>query len=119
MLFFFLMIRRPPRSTLFPSTPLFRSTSGAEFLGSRSFHRDRLDEPVLPLQEARDSVQRAAVRAGLEADAIGHDVTHVRIAHQDLPKRPESRGGAEEPPAARCVPLPHEYEAAGPGRRRR
>src|SRR3989441_1957672 len=25
VLFFFLMIRRPPRSTLFPSTPLFRS----------------------------------------------------------------------------------------------
>src|SRR2546425_8934631 len=25
--FFFLMIRRPPRSTLFPSTPLFRSRS--------------------------------------------------------------------------------------------
>src|SRR3712207_6918580 len=27
--FFFLMIRRPPRSTLFPSTTLFRSTAGA------------------------------------------------------------------------------------------
>src|SRR5256885_8734146 len=27
--FFFLMIRRPPRSTLFPSTTLFRSTSTA------------------------------------------------------------------------------------------
>src|ERR1039457_1180891 len=27
-LFFFLMIRRPPRSTLFPYTTLFRSTSG-------------------------------------------------------------------------------------------
>src|SRR5260221_7478926 len=26
--FFFLMIRRPPRSTLFPYTTLFRSTSG-------------------------------------------------------------------------------------------
>src|SRR5256886_16297760 len=26
-LFFFLMIRRPPRSTLFPYTPLFRSLS--------------------------------------------------------------------------------------------
>src|SRR3712207_7294515 len=25
LLFFFLMIRRPPRSTLFPNTPLFRS----------------------------------------------------------------------------------------------
>src|SRR2546426_5948799 len=27
-LFFFLMIRRPPRSTLFPYTTLFRSTGG-------------------------------------------------------------------------------------------
>src|SRR5258708_36423497 len=29
VLFFFLMIRRPPRSTLFPYTTLFRSSSGA------------------------------------------------------------------------------------------
>src|SRR2546426_3716477 len=28
MMFFFLMIRRPPRSTLFPYTTLFRSTDG-------------------------------------------------------------------------------------------
>src|SRR2546422_4275046 len=28
MFFFFLMIRRPPRSTLFPYTTLFRSTGG-------------------------------------------------------------------------------------------
>src|SRR2546429_7150363 len=28
VLFFFLMIRRPPRSTLFPYTTLFRSTGG-------------------------------------------------------------------------------------------
>ena len=28
MLFFFLMIRRPPRSTLFPYTTLFRSMPG-------------------------------------------------------------------------------------------
>src|SRR3712207_7728309 len=28
MFFFFLMIRRPPRSTLFPSTTLFRSEPG-------------------------------------------------------------------------------------------
>src|SRR5216683_3923916 len=31
--FFFLMIRRPPRSTLFPYTTLFRSRSGAEHDG--------------------------------------------------------------------------------------
>src|SRR3712207_7287829 len=29
MMFFFLMIRRPPRSTLFPYTTLFRSTPAA------------------------------------------------------------------------------------------
>src|SRR3712207_8697347 len=29
ILFFFLMIRRPPRSTLFPYTTLFRSAAGA------------------------------------------------------------------------------------------
>src|SRR3712207_9523925 len=29
MIFFFLMIRRPPRSTLFPYTTLFRSISAA------------------------------------------------------------------------------------------
>src|SRR2546422_5417195 len=29
-IFFFLMIRRPPRSTLFPYTTLFRSVAGAE-----------------------------------------------------------------------------------------
>src|SRR3712207_9034723 len=33
ILFFFLMIRRPPRSTLFPYTTLFRSGRGARPLG--------------------------------------------------------------------------------------
>src|SRR5438445_7551337 len=32
--FFFLMIRRPPRSTLFPYTTLFRSVFGAGGIGS-------------------------------------------------------------------------------------
>src|SRR2546428_9508923 len=33
MVFFFLMIRRPPRSTLFPYTTLFRSHPGKGFAG--------------------------------------------------------------------------------------
>src|SRR3712207_9370915 len=33
ILFFFLMIRRPPRSTLFPYTTLFRSNLAAEIKG--------------------------------------------------------------------------------------
>ena len=32
-MFFFLMIRRPPRSTLFPYTTLFRSISNRQFPG--------------------------------------------------------------------------------------
>src|SRR6266478_7829480 len=31
--FFFLMIRRPPRSTLFPYTTLFRSPPGRQYVG--------------------------------------------------------------------------------------
>src|SRR5450432_4698820 len=33
LFFFFLMIRRPPRSTLFPYTTLFRSHDAENFLG--------------------------------------------------------------------------------------
>src|SRR5690242_21434425 len=33
--FFFLLIRRPPRSTLFPYTTLFRSVAGEEFFQGR------------------------------------------------------------------------------------
>src|SRR2546427_4634362 len=34
LLFFFLMIRRPPRSTLFPYTTLFRSCAHPVFIGA-------------------------------------------------------------------------------------
>src|ERR1039457_2409259 len=39
-LFFFLMIRRPPRSTLFPYTTLFRSPESACGCDDHSGHRD-------------------------------------------------------------------------------
>src|SRR6266536_5773004 len=38
--FFFLMIRRPPRSTLFPYTTLFRSSRGALCLRVLGRHRE-------------------------------------------------------------------------------
>src|SRR6266540_4469427 len=40
-LFFFLMIRRPPRSTLFPYTTLFRSRTGRRWWRRRSWRGDR------------------------------------------------------------------------------
>src|ERR1039458_10848324 len=48
-LFFFLMIRRPPRSTLFPYTTLFRSSPLSR--RSSAWHPTRLNHPVpLPLE---------------------------------------------------------------------
>src|SRR5688572_32772967 len=41
LFFFFLMIRRPPRSTLFPYTTLFRSVHGAD-LHPRCHHASKL-----------------------------------------------------------------------------
>src|SRR6266480_6518358 len=58
LLFFFLMIRRPPRSTLFPYTTLFRSTPaggrpepvgtalGPPFLGRSEEHTSELQSHV-------------------------------------------------------------------------
>src|SRR2546426_7836054 len=40
LFFFFLMIRRPPRSTLFPYTTLFRSDQDQAHSGSSSIGRD-------------------------------------------------------------------------------
>src|SRR5262245_64331008 len=51
--FFFLMIRRPPRSTLFPYTTLFRSHAangrGRALAGARAAHR----YPVVRADESR------------------------------------------------------------------
>src|SRR6267143_3635108 len=48
-LFFFLMIRRPPRSTLFPYTTLFRSAATHETLSHDRVRRevDRADDGLI------------------------------------------------------------------------
>src|SRR5258707_3128507 len=51
--FFFLMIRRPPRSTLFPYTTLFRSTG-------RKAGSDQLPLAGRPHRERRDARRREA-----------------------------------------------------------
>src|SRR5256885_15904674 len=44
--FFFLMIRRPPRSTLFPYTTLFRSRRGKISQGKKSQYQDHRRRPL-------------------------------------------------------------------------
>src|SRR6266536_4659690 len=62
--FFFLMIRRPPRSTLFPYTTLFRSTYGcrmpwrARRRSRRSSTRPRSEEHTSELQSRGELVCR-------------------------------------------------------------
>src|SRR5258708_28036621 len=60
--FFFLMIRRPPRSTLFPYTTLFRSEAGIATA--------RLDEIVRQkdpaLKEVVEQLSRGNVREAIE-----------------------------------------------------
>src|SRR2546430_14907083 len=50
--FFFLMIRRPPRSTLFPYTTLFRSLHDAGN-GRREVRRQMTTQPIAPEARAR------------------------------------------------------------------
>src|SRR5256885_10879002 len=56
VLFFFLMIRRPPRSTLFPYTTLFRSQrcvkSAKSVMGASAGHR-----PLQPFSKDRKSTR--------------------------------------------------------------
>src|SRR5256885_10084755 len=58
--FFFLMIRRPPRSTLFPYTTLFRSLADGGEVRRRLFRR-RL--PVAPAVERPGAAEGAVPRA--------------------------------------------------------
>src|SRR5947199_7462501 len=55
--FFFLMIRRPPRSTLFPYTTLFRSQSAARAAGTGDGARRRRDENPSRSEEHTSELQ--------------------------------------------------------------
>src|SRR2546426_11170696 len=56
LFFFFLMIRRPPRSTLFPYTTLFRSLVNKHYASER--------ELILDLADIFNAELRAVARAG-------------------------------------------------------
>src|SRR5246127_5859078 len=82
--FFFLMIRRPPRSTLFPYTTLFRSSpeKPARPAGSRSLwravprQRERSEEHTSELQSQSNLVCRLLLEKKNTAPpkrAVAHD----------------------------------------------
>src|SRR3989440_6067054 len=72
LIFFFLMIRRPPRSTLFPYTTLFRSRGDDEVgEGDEGEERDRC--PGERAVELEDEARRPLTRGGLRDDLAEHE----------------------------------------------
>src|SRR2546426_10848311 len=68
LIFFFLMIRRPPRSTLFPYTTLFRS----DVTMSKGFH-DLLPDIVSWLSLICDDLTHSSDFRAREVDRSSHD----------------------------------------------
>src|SRR3712207_8923623 len=74
MSFFFLMIRRPPRSTLFPYTTLFRSQNPVRWSGRRlrrPLEPDRHPLEAEPAEHAREHVARVALGEAQEVRVPG------------------------------------------------
>src|SRR5258707_11940283 len=94
VLFFFLMIRRPPRSTLFPYTTLFRSTGFDLFVTVNATgetirvvsHFDRSEEHTSELQ----SRQYLVCRLLLEKKKNTRKVTSVISERQTTHSRPRT-----------------------------
>src|SRR5688572_32457987 len=79
MSFFFLMIRRPPRSTLFPYTTLFRSVVGAGVSLLRlNFARDRF------LASRADSSDRKSTRLNSSHSQISYAVFCLKKKKNDI-----------------------------------
>src|SRR2546430_4208526 len=55
LFFFFLMIRRPPRSTLFPYTTLFRSSSACVYTAPVGLQGEQRISPCAPRSEEHTS----------------------------------------------------------------
>src|SRR2546428_2582282 len=81
LFFFFLMIRRPPRSTLFPYTTLFRSALGHRLLAPHHHDVDELrDQPAAELRIRQDfplgrpRTDRKSTRLNSSHDQISYAV---------------------------------------------
>src|SRR3712207_8421265 len=85
--FFFLMIRRPPRSTLFPYTTLFRSRCDVRLLR----HADRLGRRHrrLPLQpgpppRGPEPRTRLGILPALGGDPVDRKSTRLNSSHANI-----------------------------------
>src|SRR3712207_7561880 len=83
-IFFFLMIRRPPRSTLFPYTTLFRSVAGVQLVQPGALARDVGEVPVAPPGQPLEQLRDAEGGAGLLGDGRSEEHTSELQSRQYL-----------------------------------
>src|SRR6266496_4610248 len=88
LFFFFLMIRRPPRSTLFPYTTLFRSSDGHgranPLQGAEPQPDRRSEEHTSELQSRRDLVCRLLLEKKKKNKKLPH---HVKNKKKKIQKK--------------------------------
>src|SRR3989454_5748243 len=87
--FFFLMIRRPPRSTLFPYTTLFRSEKFASSYGTAAAMLALHEQAAL--QPDRQQKRRLAAAVDRGADWLKSRVLAGRARWVDYPVWPEAQ----------------------------
>src|SRR3712207_7367767 len=74
------MIRRPPRSTLFPCTTLFRSQEGRQDMRSLRWYG-----AILPCREDyQDGQSRPPERAGLSVEPRDRKSTRLNSSHANI-----------------------------------
>src|SRR3712207_7474994 len=90
-MFFFLMIRRPPRSTLFPYTTLFRSLPGRQvllLLGGQAVdldaHRDQLQAGDLAVDVLRHHVDLVLELLGVPDQVLDRKSTRLNSSHANI-----------------------------------
>src|SRR5258707_12727723 len=84
--FFFLMIRRPPRSTLFPYTTLFRSAGRSARPGKKRFfgvYRKRLQRTLLRNPRVAFIVAHLQ-RPGFQAQQRDRKSTRLNSSHANI-----------------------------------
>src|SRR2546430_14212434 len=75
--FFFLMIRRPPRSTLFPYTTLFRSALGARRKQSSDGHARRPGPDAAHTRGRRDGPRRGEDRKSTRLNSSHSQISYA------------------------------------------
>src|SRR3712207_8868623 len=81
-IFFFLMIRRPPRSTLFPYTTLFRSSITASVKGDRAPQFGALEG--LPQGKINALIDRLIEDGFVHRDETDRKSTRLNSSHANI-----------------------------------